>query len=665
MVNPEHSQPIGVVWMLEKVDAENDTCDDLMMRLKVSKRKVLRCNWRIQVRLSDGESRRAGRVEIYYNGTWGSVCDDSWDLTDADVVCKQLGCGNALDASLAASCEPGSGPLWLDELKCSGNKSLLWKCPSASWDNRDCTHKEDVHTKPLIVPVSFQTFTSNVVSMFPFLTGANGMKEKPHTSQNCGREPDSRCSLRLVGGNTDCSGSAEILYNKTWRKVCGDSWDVADCNVVCRQLACCSALLAQGGAAFSLGDAVIWLDEVKCTGSESFLSDCPSSSPAQSDCDHREDVSVICSGFIISARLPNLDIFEQVLYNIFRGAVTRHWGSPAGLYQELYEEIDKIPSGINFTYTGGSENSHSQFFISGRPGDSQAPASETVMLRLVNGSNPCAGRVEVLFRGKWGTVWDYLWDLQDAAVVCRELDCGTALYARGKAQFGKGSGPVVTGRVECTGIEATLSGTMGNAFDLLEFRLLKGQPERRISIYSERHHLRPAAHTEKLENTEMERDQAVLVHVSHKAGGKFHSFPGSVNRNSVLLISGRPGENQTNPSEAVVLRLVNGSSTCDGRVEVLYRGRWGTVQDFRWDLPDAAVVCRELDCGTALSAWGKAQFGEGSGPVVAGNVECTGTEAALSLCRSRGWDHDSKYSHSGDAGVICSATDGFVSHGPV
>ena len=99
----------------------------------------------------------------------------------------------------------------------------------------------------------------------------------------------------MAGGNNSCSGRVEIWCNRAWGTVCDDSWDMNDASVVCRQLGCGSALEATGGAAFGQGNGTIWLDEVKCTGSESFLFDCPSSL-AQSDCDHKEDASVICSG---------------------------------------------------------------------------------------------------------------------------------------------------------------------------------------------------------------------------------------------------------------------------------------------------------------------------------------------------------------------------------
>ncbi|GCC39447.1 hypothetical protein chiPu_0022781, partial [Chiloscyllium punctatum] len=105
--------------------------------------------------------------------------------------------------------------------------------------------------------------------------------------------------------------------------------------------------------------------------------------------------------------------------------------------------------------------------------------------------------------------------------------------------------------------------------------------------------------------------------------------------------------------KTVRLRLKNGGSPCAGRLEIHYKGQWGTVDDYEWDLADSAVVCRELDCGTAVSAPRGAHFGRGSGPIVIMHVECSGTERALRYCQSASWDRSS-ISHDNDAGVVCS-----------
>ncbi|EMP41742.1 hypothetical protein UY3_01004 [Chelonia mydas] len=99
------------------------------------------------------------------------------------------------------------------------------------------------------------------------------------------------------------------------------------------------------------------------------------------------------------------------------------------------------------------------------------------------------------------------------------------------------------------------------------------------------------------------------------------------------------------------IRLVNGSSHCSGRVEVLHNQQWETVCDGSWDLHDAEVISRQLGCGTVLSAAGRARFGQGSDPIWLDEVICTGMELALSECRARPWG-DYNCNHGKDAGVV-------------
>ena len=82
-------------------------------------------------------------MEILDQGSWGTICDDGWDLDDAHVVCRQLGCGQALNATGSAHFGAGSGPIWLDHLNCIGKESHVWRCPSREWGQHDCRHKQD------------------------------------------------------------------------------------------------------------------------------------------------------------------------------------------------------------------------------------------------------------------------------------------------------------------------------------------------------------------------------------------------------------------------------------------------------------------------------------------------------------------------------------------
>ncbi|NWZ60921.1 DMBT1 protein, partial [Haliaeetus albicilla] len=172
--------------------------------------------------------RCAGRVEVKQQGQWGTVCGGYfWEMRDAAVVCKQLGCGSALEAHEEAHFGPGSGPIWMFGVECDGTESALSDCTNTEWVREYCDHRWDAgvtcsgkgpaHSLPLmpcspVPPMAVASLLS---------PGSAGF-----------------ASLRLVGGGSRCDGRVEIFQNGTWGRVLDNQWDVQEASVVCRQLRC-------------------------------------------------------------------------------------------------------------------------------------------------------------------------------------------------------------------------------------------------------------------------------------------------------------------------------------------------------------------------------------------------------------------------------------------
>ena len=95
------------------------------------------------LRLVGGTSVEEGRVEVYLNGEWGTVCDNNWDIAAATVVCQQLGHLRAVSALGGAYFGEGSGPIWYDNVDCVGNETNITQCSHSGIGVHSCTHSQD------------------------------------------------------------------------------------------------------------------------------------------------------------------------------------------------------------------------------------------------------------------------------------------------------------------------------------------------------------------------------------------------------------------------------------------------------------------------------------------------------------------------------------------
>ena len=99
----------------------------------------------LAVRMVRKDQECAGWLEVFYNGTWGSICRSPMEDITVSMICRQLDCGNSGSLTTSVALREGSRPRWVDRIRCQKTDTSLWQCPSDPWNYNSCYPKDEAY----------------------------------------------------------------------------------------------------------------------------------------------------------------------------------------------------------------------------------------------------------------------------------------------------------------------------------------------------------------------------------------------------------------------------------------------------------------------------------------------------------------------------------------
>ncbi|KAK4878723.1 hypothetical protein RN001_011229 [Aquatica leii] len=256
------------------------------------------------IALAGGGDKHEGRIEIEAFGKSGYVCDDKFGLRDAEIVCKELGYPlGALEVkgnSFYAQDLKDQKILYLmDDVTCLGNETSIRDCDFNGWGVSNCEPQEIVGVvckTPQETCPKDHWKCDTVPECLPLAFVCDGVYDCTDQSDEGSQHCDAPIELRLVGGSNKREGRVEIRHYGIWGTVCDDDFNDDAAKVVCKYLGYPGKAAAKKNGGFGPGTGPIWLDQVYCQGNESALQHCVHWNWGEHNCEHTEDVGVICSG---------------------------------------------------------------------------------------------------------------------------------------------------------------------------------------------------------------------------------------------------------------------------------------------------------------------------------------------------------------------------------
>ncbi|XP_048873069.1 deleted in malignant brain tumors 1 protein [Brienomyrus brachyistius] len=525
-----------------------------------------------RLRLQGSKKPCTGRVEVLYNGSWGIVCSQKWSENNDQVICNMLRCGIPVTYTQGYSYPDVPDTMWMNNVKCSGNETNLWNCRFPGWGISACSHNSD---------------HANV-----------------------------ECSENIVLNLTNkCAGAVQITNSNGTGRVCHDhNWDENAANVVCRQLGCGEADRTPQAGIFS-AEGLTTMMSVKCTGDEQHLWKCEKT--IKENCSSA--AGVICSNHT-HLRLSD---GEHLCAGRLEGKVGKTWKP---VCNTSYPAVD--PDTICRALHCGTSSLH-QHLSCNTFQDVSLTCSDNVTLVLLveEKERHCFGAVHFKRNDKYEAVCANSWDTKDTSVVCRELKCGEGLSFSQTTTEGDGQ----VDHVDCDGSESSLLHCVARHKPIAKCKkatvICEGSVEVRLThsidqcsgivevFYggtwmSVSEHGWTKNHSDLICKNQgcglsynhsgklyMEGEAPVWIKV--QGSPENDSSIGRYLTKSNIIVD----HNIKVTCEEYRTLHLQGQVPCAGQVAVEYRGNnyWLAASEETWNSQSAAVVCRERQCGYAVS----------------------------------------------------------------
>ncbi|XP_072353865.1 lysyl oxidase homolog 3B-like isoform X2 [Scyliorhinus torazame] len=455
---------------------------------------------KVAVRLS-GYPRKhnEGRVEVRYEGEWGTICDDDFKLENAVVLCRMMGFTTATGWTHSAKYGKGAGRVWLDNLDCRGTEKDVSQCKSLGWGQTDCTHEEDagVVCKDERIPGFVD---SNVISV---------QSEQIEEVRLRPAVPNAKRRLPVT------EGFVEVKYKGHWEKICDNGWNHRNSRVICGMLGFPAERKTNKKFYKMVSErrqSTYRVHSVACAGTEAHFSLCQFElvkGNGTARCQGGMPAAVSCvPGPLFSKgrkqmKQPELSVRLKAGARVGEGRVEilkdNEWGtvcddrwnvlSASVVCRELgfgsaKEALTGARMGkgigpiyLNEVMCNGFEKSiwdcAAKNFTEDNCKHTEDAATRCnvpymgfeTTIRISGGRTGFEGRVEVLTTvangtQQWGLVCGDSWGTLEAMVVCRQLGIGYANHGVQETWYwdaDTGAKEMVLSGVKCTGNEMTLS----------------------------------------------------------------------------------------------------------------------------------------------------------------------------------------------------------------